>query len=372
MRLPLRDIRRGAYSSLMRKRSLTVGLTFAVAATLAVLLLAPWSQPSTVGRAWANENTAVGFAEGGTLLQKSAQEVNRDFAAARRLGATWVRVEVNWRNIESTPGVYNWADVDKVVNAARRNQLQVLGLVTFAPQWAADPGGLLMPGSRPSNTAAFGGFAGVAAARYAASINAWEVWNEPNLPLFFSPAPDARIYGQALRAAYPAIHRANPSAKVLSAGLAIANDTPTTISPRTFVRSLYAQGLKGYFDAVALHPYTFPHTPTNDPNGNWADLSEVRAVMVANGDSGKKIWITEFGAPTGSAADAVSDQRQKTILAEAISQARSLDYVGGPFFVYTIRDTGADVGNREDNFGVLRRNYSEKPAAQAIRDATGG
>lgn len=340
--------------------------TSAVAALCAALTLIVTAPPTASG----TPPHIVGFAEGGTLLTKPTAELDRDFAAARRLGMTWVRVEVNWRIVESRRGVYDWRNVDKVVGSARRHGLSILGLVTFAPPWAADPAGAFLPGSRPRDTAAFGRFAGIAAGRYARSIGTWEVWNEPNLPLFFSPRPDTGIYGRALRAAYPAIKAARPGARVLSAGLSIANDTAVTIAPRTFVRRLYDQGLHGFFDGVALHPYTFPYTPGTDPNGNWADIAEVRSVMVARGDAAKKIWITEFGAPTGTAGDAVSPARQASILREAITAARRLPYVAGPFFVYTIRDTGTDPANREDNFGLLRRNHTEKPAAAQIRRLT--
>lgn len=352
-----------------QRRKLIIGAVSAVALLVAIglLIATPFGAEGRLGPAQAAPPSAIGFAEGGTLLDKSAGELDRDFAAMRSLGGSWIRVEVNWRKIESVPGQYNWGDVDRVVGAARRHGIQVLGLVTFAPQWAADPRGGNMPGSRPNNPQTFGAFAGRAAARYAGSISTWEVWNEPNLPLFFSPGPDVGLYGRVLRAAYGAIHAAKPGARVLTAGLSIANDTPTTIAPATFISKLYAQGLKGSFDGVALHPYTFPYTAQNDPNGNWADLSEVRSVMVKNGDADKKIWITEFGAPTGIAPDAVSDQQQAIILREAITSARALSYVGGPFFVYTLRDTGDNIAYREDNFGVLRRNWSHKPAADTIR-----
>ncbi|GAB05999.1 hypothetical protein GII30_04265 [Gordonia amarae] len=344
-------------------RTRAAALAGALCVAVAALLTAPVPAPAAPAH-------VVGFAEGGTLLTKSPATLDRDFAAARRLGMTWVRVEINWRIVENRRGRYDWRNVDKVVGSARRHGLSVLGLVTFAPPWAADPAGAFLPGSRPKDTAAFGRFAGIAAGRYARSISTWEVWNEPNLPLFFSPRPDTGIYGRVLRAAYPAIKAARPGATVLSAGLSVANDTAATIAPRTFVRRLYDQGLRRYFDGIALHPYTFPYTPATDPNGNWADITEVRSVMLARGDAGKKIWITEFGAPTGTAADAVSPARQAVILREAITTARRLPYVAQPFFVYTIRDTGPNAANREDNFGLLRANGSQKPAAAQVRRLT--
>lgn len=310
-----------------------------------------------------------GFAAGGSLLTLPDAELEAEMAAAAGIGASWLRVEVSWRNVEPAPGQYSWTAVDRVVHAAGRHGLRVLGLVVFAPSWAQAQGpGTLVPGGRPADPGAFGAFAGIAAARYAGTINTWEVWNEPNLPLFFSPLPDVEAYSQILRAAYGTIHAALPDATVLSGGLAIANDTNVTVAPATFIEQLYRRGVGSYSDGIAVHPYTFPFTPFDDPNENWSDLAAVRDVMVRNGDAGTKIWITEFGAPTGIAADAVDERQQATILVDGLRASRDLDYTG-PFFVYSIRDNGPDVTNREHNFGVLRGDFTEKPAVGVLRAA---
>ena len=44
-----------------------------------------------------------------------------------------------------------------------------------------------------------------------------------------------------------------------------------------------------------------PHTSRRDRYGmknGWDRMLNARRIMVAHGDSAKKIWITEFGGPT--------------------------------------------------------------------------
>ena len=43
----------------------------------------------------------------------------------------------------------------------------------------------------------------------------------------------------------------------------------------------------------------------------------------------------------------------------------------GPSFFYSFRDKGTDPANREDNFGLVRRDWSQKPAYGAFRSTVG-
>ncbi|MGU3432792.1 beta-galactosidase [Actinomycetes bacterium M1A6_2h] len=332
----------------------------------AILLAMGLSAVGFAGSAAAAPGSGLGVAAPGTLLTLPQPDLDRELEAASSVGASWIRVEVSWRVVEPTPGAFDWSNVDRVVDTANRHGLKVLGLVGYAPPWASTPGPTsLLPGSRPADPVAFGNFAGVAAARYAGRIGTWEVWNEPNIAAFFAPGPDVELYSQILRTSYQRIHAAVGNVTVLSGGLSVADDGLLSVSPKTFIDGLYARGLAGYSDGIALHPYTFPFETTNDPNGNWADLSAVRDSMVRNGDAGKKIWITEFGAPTGTAPDAVSDDIQSRIVVDALRASEALDFTG-PFFVYSVRDSGPNIADREQNFGLLRGDFSRKPAADAL------
>ena len=148
--------------------------------------------------------------------------------------------------------------------------------------------------AQPASAAAFATWAGAVAARYGTKgVQYFEIWNEPNLAVFWSPTPDPAAYTADLKAAYAAIKAADPSAVVLSGGLAPAENDGTDIDPRTFLQDMYADGAKGSFDGLGFHPYSYPDSP--DTVASWsgwsmmADTSpSMRSIMVQNGDSGRR------------------------------------------------------------------------------------
>jgi hypothetical protein len=90
--------------------------------------------------------------------------------------------------------------------------------------------------------------------------------------------------------------------------------------------------------------------------------------MVANGDGAKKIWATEFGAPTnGPTGTFVSEDAQSRMVSTGLSLFRSYDWAG-PLFWYSGRDVGTSTSTRENFFGLLRNDFSPKPAYLALRN----
>ncbi len=121
--------------------------------------------------------------------------------------------------------------------------------------------------------------------------------------------------------------------------------------------------------------FTYPEDPWGglldliSPHSRWGGPS-MRSVMQANGDGAKKIWGTEFGAPTNG-PNGVSEQAQAQAITKAYALWKTYDWAG-PLFTYQMRDYGTDPSNRENFFGLLRHNFSQKPAYGAYRAAAEG
>lgn len=104
-----------------------------------------------------------------------------DLALARDVGADAVRYGITWPEVETTPGHYDWATVDDVVDEFERLGLEpIWDLVHFGvPRHLT--GGFLDPGF-PDALAAY---AGAFAARYRARVRKITPLNEPYITTYF-------------------------------------------------------------------------------------------------------------------------------------------------------------------------------------------
>lgn len=322
----------------------------------------------------------VGFGGGQPLMYLPSSQLSRELDAIKAAGATWLRIDVDWSDIEPTRGRLNWTNTDRVVDIARSHGLLVLASVVYTPSWAQDNSVTAnTTHGRPATPELFATFAAQAASHYAQDITSWEIWNEPNLTIFFKPRPDAAFYTRMLQAADRSIHAVQPTATVIGGSLAPATYEPdgTAIDPITFLQQMYAAGAKGSMDAVSIHPYSYPADPSDSSTAAWNTfyrLRYMRTTMQIYGDATKPLWLTEFGAPTatvstGAGPVTIDDQRQAAIISDGLRYANQLGNVG-PIFIYSIRDERTGAADTLKNFGVLRSDYSPKPSYSVIKGYT--
>ena len=340
----------------------------------------------------AEKASGFGIAAGGGWTYLTQEELNKYFESLVDLGVQWIRWDVDWSVIQKGgPESFNWAGTDRVAQTAKRYGIESLGIIDYAPRWASDKACKVGTKCAPADSNAFAKFAGEAASRYKDSIAYWEIWNEPNLAFFWGPRPSAKKYVDILEVAYLEIKKANPSAIVLSGGLTPVGDGHDgSISPLIFMNELYKAGANQYFDAVAMHPYTFPLGPDyNIVKNSWHQMHSVRQLMVKHGDSAKKIWITELGAPTGGPGrsfslnqslgfnrdtDFMKESAQSGLLTKTLNFYHQYYHTDsfGPFFWYSLRDEGIGRDTSENFFGLLRYDWSKKPAYDVYKSMISG
>ena len=170
-------------------------------------------------------------------------------------------------------------------------------------------------------------------------------------------------------AAYAAIKKVDPSAFVISGGLAPEATDGSNINAIDFLKAMYADGAKGSFDALGYHSYSYPALPNTYKSwSGWSQMAQtsasIRSVMTGNGDGNKKVWITEEGAPSGGPSG-VGQAAQATALTQAIAAAKAASWIGA-LYLYSWQDEGTDPGNTEDWFGLLTANGQRKLAYTAV------
>ncbi|HEY7619522.1 MAG TPA: hypothetical protein VH834_07100 [Solirubrobacteraceae bacterium] len=226
-------------------------------------------------------------------LDQPAFALDAESATMRRDGVGTERMEIAWDLVEPQKGQYDFTLPDRKVLAAARAGIDVLGLIVRTPGWAAAKQG--SPFSPPRDPADYAAFAKALVARYGPNgqlwrehpevrrrpVRAWEIWNEPNLGLYWTQQPFMRGYARLLNTTYAAIKRADPGATVVMAGMA-------NFSWRDLSRLFRKGGRKLRFDVAAAHPFS------GRPSNAVKIVELNREVLDRNGARTKPIWLTEL------------------------------------------------------------------------------
>lgn len=231
---------------------------------------------------------------------------NSHFVA--EMGFGWVKYHLKWADCEPyAKGHYDWTDADPFPNDSYAGNyvrdtasgLKILMRVDTPPAWANGGAGSNAPPSDPRD---FGDFMQALATFLRGKVAAYEIWNEPNLASEWGGrSPDPAAYTALLREAYRGVKAGDPSALVVTGGLATTGGDggASALNDVEFIDRMYASGAKGNFDALGSHPYGFSSPPETEPWGQgilfFRRAEAQRSVMERWGDGMRKMWATEFG-----------------------------------------------------------------------------
>lgn len=348
--------------------------------------------PSSASAASAGVQAHVLWSEFSTSpLDISRTGMHRQLNLAKLAGARYVRVDAGWATLEPDHnGVRNGpyiTKMDRLVDAAQERDLRLIITVWSTPCWASSAPASARQGCRgawwergvqtypPRDPAEYADAIRFLVDRYRGRVAAWEVWNEPDLQEFFRTDRPAAEYAALLRHAYRAGKQAHPGATVLGGSLSGAD--------ADFTRRLYAQGVKGHFDAWSIHPYSGDRSPLHPGYGSHVENSFVRGVpavrnvLVQNGNP-KPLWLTEFGWSSCTVRDdpegwrnCVDESTQAEYLRLAYRQMEEWPYVDvGVWF--NLQNWGPDPADRVANYGLLDYQGNPKPAYASFLAAAAG
>jgi polysaccharide biosynthesis protein PslG len=256
-----------------------------------------------------------------TFLWGNASTTARDLQLARNGGFHWVKQRFEWRNIEGhSKGNFEWDEPDRIVDAISQAGLRIVARVDNQPKWASST--IVWPGTGPpDNPTDWTDFLTALATRYRGRIQAYEIWNEPNLDREWGDRPpDPVAYTAMLKASFRAIKAADPRALVVSAGMSpTTTNTAQAVPDLEFIRQMYAAGAQDSFDILGVHAAIFradpcadpgqvalsPELTNNDPSSPDAKriyafrhVEDVRELMVQQGDGAKQMAVLEMGSTT--------------------------------------------------------------------------
>ncbi len=228
-------------------------------------------------------------------------------------GIEWVRIDFLWSLAEPEADVYDWSVYDALVDRLEARVLKIYSGLGSTPAWATT--GPEFSGV-PEDVDQWREFCYLAAKRYSGRIDAWGLWNEPNLDEFWDGSRQEYIDILLIPGA-ESISIADPSALVCAPDLAHLGSADWEDWLRATINAA-----RDHLDVVTHHVY---------PSNGWAsevtyDLEtggpfpfsppSVQRVLQDTGWWRRPFWLSE----TGVQSDRWGEGRQATFVDELLDQ----------------------------------------------------
>lgn len=294
------------------------------------------------------------FGMQGHSMQGGGERHQRTVGLMGHAGIEIMRDECHWGFVEREPGVFQipetWLESLSVNEEIGVETLLILNYCNDN----YDDG---MAPHTDEGRAAYARYCATMARETQGRVTYFEIWNEPNASGFWPPEPNPEDYAALVAVAEEAIREANPDAVIIAGS--------TSGIPEDFWRRAFEAGLADHCDAISIHPYCTPESPEG------ARIFErMEAIHEMSGEYGEplNVWITEFGYPTRG-ANSVNEDRQANVIARTYLLALTKPWVDATFLYWFGPDQRDDEWN-ENNFGLVRHDWSLKPSFHAFETIT--
>jgi len=280
----------------------------------------------------------------------------RAYAMMRDAGITSVRTDAHWAYVERRPGQLkiepSWHRYLKATAAHGLSTQFILGYGN------SHYGGGEKPRSEPVR-AAFNRYVEFITEELKGQVAYYEIWNEwdvedPRDPEF------TQDYARLIADASGIIRQRAPNAKVL-AGAVTSQGIDSGFALR-----LLENGLMQSVDGLSLHPYVHCRGWRRNTPEAWIEwMSEVDKDLTRAAGRPVPLYLTEMAWPAHQGACGIDESLQAAYLARAFFLAKTLPSIKGMWW-YDFRNDGTDKTEREHNFGLVRQDFTLKPAYSVL------
>ena len=228
----------------------------------------PYPQIGQVRPRHARDVQASPWSVGGETL-------DRDFAnyAAYKeylgpLGVKMIRLQTGWAKTEQSPGIYDFAWLDTIVNDVVRQEVKPWLQLSYGNPLYPGGGGVGLGDGIPTSEealAAWDRWVETSVARYRDRTDVWEIWNEPDT----GNGPEPEDYADLYIRTAEIIRNQQPEAHLYALALAHIGDT---LYLDAFLSRLQDRGKLPLLDEITHHGYDLR------PEDSYAPLARLKAV----------------------------------------------------------------------------------------------
>ena len=288
----------------------------------------------------------------------SSAEIGAQLAALRQTGATVARSDALWEATEpAAPSGgshrYDWTFDDSIAASLAEHGLRWLPIIDYSAPWAQSVAG--RDHSPPASTSAYVAYGEALARRYGPGgafwtthpgltpqpVDTYEIWNEPDNSVFWSPTPNAAAYANLYLSTRTAIDSVQTNARVIIGGLT---------HPASFLPAMVAAdpGLVRQVGGVGIHPYGATPSSVLDA------VRKARLTLDSLGMGTVPLYITEFGWTThpAGALDWAPSRDRPSYVARTLTQLGHANCGLADVLLYTWLTPERDPANAQDWFGI--------------------
>jgi hypothetical protein len=277
-------------------------------------------------------------------------------------GLDWVRFwdnEVYWSRIHQGPDTYWWDHMDNLVNMYHNLGIKIIYCFGGTPNWLStlkdvpnDHHPWMGNGSHgmPTNLDEWNKFCYAVADRYKGKIQAYEMWNEPQLLGYMSPWDQTTrdTMAKMCKRGARTINSVDPSAVVLGPNIFVGNDGRKNRATKIAEAMAGTQGPFGpweHIEAMACHIYP----DTGQGASEWRRQLDENISIVRGLGGPSKMWITETNYNLLGPVLPENSTTEKLI-------QDTYDAAGGKFVIWYAYNRHADLGGLDMRDGRVAHN----------------
>ena len=346
------------------------------------------------------QNVFVDADEVGIQLHLHAEDQGLMINRLEDLNVGWVKLQVSWKTFEPRPGQYDadwFGELDSFIQLANEKEIKVLLSVAKAPEWSRPTTEMDGP---PSDFAQFQRFMRDITARYQGEVDAYELWNEPNLRREWNgTALSPEAFVDLIAAGARGVREVDGGVILISGAPATTgiNDGVNAIDDRLYFERMLAAGVGEHVDGIGVHPYGWANpadalmgepvsgvTSHNDhPSFFFAHTVADYLNLMDRYRVDQPLWVTEFG--WGSFETFERQPPAEALFMQQVSEAQQADYVVnalkigvpqakiGPMFLWNLNFAPL-LGTQfsESGYSILRPDETERPVYDQLKTLLGG
>lgn len=318
----------------------------------------------------------VGF----ETLDRRMFDPERTYEHLAALGVKWARVQTGWSRCETAKGTFDFTWLDRVVDSIVRAGVQPWFNLGYGNQlYTPDAPDSFAVGWVPLRSVearrAWVRFVRALAEHFRGRVRHWEIWNEPDIKMFWKPEkPSPEGYVELVRLTAPVLRAAVPNAVLVGGAFSDIH--------ANYPLHCLELGLAQHVDRLSYHPYQLL------PEAKYEQRVTALRALLKRYKPSLALWQGECGCPSQeggvgalSWAQWTENRQAKWLLRRTLNDLRlQLELISYFHLVDLVRYTWARGPGTADHpaaskaklgayFGLLRGDdYTRKPSYYAYQN----